>query len=274
MGASMKKFMLSSAAVLGIVGTASAAELPVRAPIVAPVPLFSWTGCYIGGHVGYGKGQTSQNVSFDDVGTGGEFHPATNFDNTGVVGGVQGGCNYQWGMFVTGLEGDWSSADLKKNFNFVDPTDNGNTATDSFTSHSNINSLASIRGRFGIAADRFLVYTTMGWAWAKFNYSFAFHDHNDGDSVGSFSTTADGVVLGAGVNYALTDWLILRAEYLHYAVGKDISLTSSRLLFPPGDPLRNLGPNFGDRAGITNVDVIRVGADWKFNWWGAPVGRY
>jgi outer membrane immunogenic protein len=259
----MKKFLLASIAIIGISGTASAADLYVKAPIIAPIPVFSWTGCYVGGHVGYGKGQTSQNVSFDDINTGGEFHPATNFNNTGVVGGVQGGCNYQWGMFVAGLEGDWSSADLKKSFSFADSSDVGFTRTDSFTSHSKIDSLASIRGRFGIAADRTLVYATMGWAWAKFKYSYAFNDWSDGSSVGSFSTTADGVVLGAGVNYALTNWLILRAEYLHYAVGKDIALVPSTVTLV-GTPGVFNGPQFGDRAGITNVDVIRVGADWKF----------
>jgi len=252
----MKKFLLTSIAVIGISGAASAADLLVKAPIVAPIPVFSWTGCYIGGNVGYGKGQTSQNVSFDDIQNGGEFHPATNFNNKGGAYGLQGGCNYQWGMFVAGLEGDYSWANLTAHSGFIAPENFDPTLIDSAAFNSKISSLASIRGRFGIAADRFLVYTTMGWAWAKFKYSYVFNDWSDGSSVSSFSTTADGVVLGAGVNYALTNWLILRAEYLHYAVAKDIALTPNLV--------QNLGPNFGDRAGITNVDVIRVGADWKF----------
>lgn len=254
----MKKFLLASIAILGISGAASAADLYVKAPpVVAPVPVFSWTGCYIGGHVGYGKGQTSQNVSMDDVNTGGEFHPATNFDNKGGVYGLQGGCNYQWGMFVAGLEGDHSWSSLNASYSFTDPISDAPNV-DSFTSSSKIDSLSSIRARFGIAMDRTLVYTTMGWGWANFKYSYAI---NDGGltNTASYSTSADGVVVGAGVNYALTNWLILRAEYLHYAVGKDIALTPSILTINP-----NTGPQFGDRAGISNVDVIRVGADWKF----------
>lgn len=51
----MKKLLTSaSILVLGSVA-ASAADLPMKAaPMVAPIPVFSWTGCYIGGHVGGG----------------------------------------------------------------------------------------------------------------------------------------------------------------------------------------------------------------------------
>jgi outer membrane immunogenic protein len=219
------------------------------------VPVFSWTGCYVGGHGGYGKGQTSQNVSFDDINRGGEYHPAYNFDNKGGVYGLQGGCNYQVGLFVAGIEGDYSWANLNESRSFVDPIEDAPNV-DSATFNSKIDALASIRGRFGIAADRALVYATMGWGWANFKYSYLLNDQGVVNAA-AFSTTADGVVLGAGVNYAWTNWLILRAEYLHYAVNKDIDLASSILV-------NTTGPQWGDRAGITNVDVVRVGLDWKF----------
>ena len=264
-GVAMKKLLLTSAAVLGIAGTASAADLPVRAPVVVPVPLFSWTGCYIGGHVGYGKGQTNDRVTFDDVNvaTPPEYHFANIFNNKGGVYGLQGGCNYQAGMFVAGLEGDYSWANLNASSSFIDPAEDAPNV-DAAAFNSKIRNLASIRGRFGIAADRALVYATLGWGWANFRYSYALYDSGLVNAA-SYSTTADGIVFGAGVNYALTDWLILRAEYLHYAVGKDFGLV----------PVPEVGPAIGDRAGIQNIDVVRVGADWKFNWWGAPaVGRY
>lgn len=266
LGASMKKFLLSTAAVLGIVGTASAAELPVRAPIVAPVPLFSWTGCYIGGHVGYGKGQTSHNFQFDDVTT--EFNTAeqfftNNFENAGAVGGVQGGCQYQVGRFVFGVEGDWSGASLNKSYSFFDPTD-----FDTASFRTKINSLASVRGRFGIAEDRALLYVTMGGAWANWKYNYFLNDTDIGSSAASYSFTDSGIVVGAGAQYALTDWFILRAEYLHYMFGTDHLLVPSIAGVGGGT-----GPGFNDHVTLKDVDVIRVGADWKFNFWGwgAPV---
>ena len=44
-------------AALAAIGSASAADLPVKArpPLVAP---FTWTGCYIGGFVGYQTGHS------------------------------------------------------------------------------------------------------------------------------------------------------------------------------------------------------------------------
>jgi outer membrane immunogenic protein len=56
---------------LGIVGAvcitsiASAADLPKKAPVQAPAPVYSWTGFYIGGHVGaYGRGATGGLIRF------------------------------------------------------------------------------------------------------------------------------------------------------------------------------------------------------------------
>lgn len=245
---------------LGIVGTASAADLGVRPAAPLPVPLFSWTGCYIGGHVGYGKGQSSQNFQFDDVSNNfntTEYYFTNNFDNKGGVYGLQGGCNYQVGRFVFGLEGDYSWANLNASYSFAD---NNDTATFS----SKVDSLASVRGRFGIAEDRALLYATMGWAWAKYKYSYALNDQDTGLAAASFSPNADGIVVGAGVNYALTDWLILRAEYLHYALNKDYALPASFLV----NPALDTGPGFNDHVTLKNIDVIRLGADWKFNWWG------
>src|SRR6195952_1013351 len=53
----MKKILLSSVALLGLTAGAFAADLPSRrlapAPFVA-VPVFTWTGFYVGVNAGYG----------------------------------------------------------------------------------------------------------------------------------------------------------------------------------------------------------------------------
>ena len=52
----MRAFLLASTAL--VTGSAAfAADLPARMPTKAPVAVaapFSWTGCYVGGHVGAG----------------------------------------------------------------------------------------------------------------------------------------------------------------------------------------------------------------------------
>ncbi|MFL4996574.1 MAG: porin family protein, partial [Microvirga sp.] len=104
----MKKILLASVALLGFAGAASAADLPVRAappaPIIAAVPVFTWTGFYVGVNAGYGWNAN------DSITVGGVRFDLD--DEGGFVGGAQAGYNYQIGSFVVGLEGDIQYADF------------------------------------------------------------------------------------------------------------------------------------------------------------------
>ena len=90
-------------------GAAMAADLsrPVyKAPPAGALPVtYDWTGFYVGGHIGYGWADKSWQ---DLVGFGTVSHKADGF-----LGGGQAGFNYQTGMFVLGVEGDVSWADIK-----------------------------------------------------------------------------------------------------------------------------------------------------------------
>src|SRR5229473_7960318 len=110
-GAQMKKTTLLAGVATGalaIAAPAHAADLrmPVKAPpIAAPVPYFSWTGCYIGAHVGWGWG----NKDFNNARSGsGSAEPSLNgtVKQSGGIFGGQLGCNYQFAnAFVLGIEG-------------------------------------------------------------------------------------------------------------------------------------------------------------------------
>src|SRR5882757_10866510 len=96
----MRSLVLGLAALAALVAApANAADMAVKAPAyVTPVPVFSWTGCYIGIHGGGGWQKSS-------FATEGE---ATS--GVGVLGGAQVGCNLQVRQFVIGLEGEfWGS---------------------------------------------------------------------------------------------------------------------------------------------------------------------
>ena len=101
----MKKILLSSVALLGLATGALAADLPSRrapAPIIAAVPVFTWTGFYVGVNAGYTWGPwdaSSSQIIFDPSAT----HDAK--VNGGLVG-LQAGYNWQAGGWVYGLEGD------------------------------------------------------------------------------------------------------------------------------------------------------------------------
>src|SRR4051812_16914038 len=108
----IRKFGWALATVVSVagLGSASAADMAVKArPVV--VPLYNWTGCYIGVSAG-GKGIGTRDVVYlpAAVGPAGAF-PGAVLDlgrgesETWIAGG-QVGCNYQSGRFVFGVEGD------------------------------------------------------------------------------------------------------------------------------------------------------------------------
>src|SRR4029450_783547 len=66
----MKKLLLSSVALFGLSAAATAADLPRReyvapAPIVA-VPVFTWTGFYVGVNAGYGFSDRNNDDNFSN----------------------------------------------------------------------------------------------------------------------------------------------------------------------------------------------------------------
>src|SRR5271165_6321656 len=91
------KLIVAAAALLGIGanGVASAADLPVKAPRAAPVPLYNWTGCYIGGNVGgAGSRMDTTRLQTDNPVTP-AFLPYGGENGSGFIGGGQVGCDFQ-----------------------------------------------------------------------------------------------------------------------------------------------------------------------------------
>ena len=180
----MKKILLSSVALLGLASGAMAADLPSRrapAPIIAAVPVFTWTGFYVGVNAGYGW-NTNDDFIFNDV----RYDLG---DDGGFVGGAQAGYNYQIGSFVVGLEGDIQYADFGGDDRF--DFDRDGIADDDF---NNSDWFGTVRARAGVAFDRALIYATGGFA---------------------FADDATGWTVGGGVEYAFTNNLSAKIEGLY-----------------------------------------------------------
>jgi outer membrane immunogenic protein len=92
----------------GLIGTGSAADLPAR-PVLkaAPVPVWSWTGFYIGIHAGFGGNKYEYPFDAPIVPTSGSL----SVTSSGGFGGGQIGYNWQTSNWVFGIEADiaWAS---------------------------------------------------------------------------------------------------------------------------------------------------------------------
>src|SRR5918994_2161355 len=102
----MKKLLLSSVAFLGMSVGALAADLPRRMapPVYAPVPVFSWTGFYVGVNAGYGWGNDGDS-NFLGFGGGNLTAPAV---GGGVVNVVPAFAN----SFPTGFADSGGGSDV------------------------------------------------------------------------------------------------------------------------------------------------------------------
>src|SRR5580704_2748266 len=123
----MRKLLLGTA-FLGVAaaGSAFAADIPApvyKAPVVAPVVAYSWSGCYVGGSAGYGWGSTNTTTTIDPAAAFGSAAPnaqgaydanmSPGLKPHGGIAGGQLGCNYHTGAFVVGGETDLSWFGLK-----------------------------------------------------------------------------------------------------------------------------------------------------------------
>ena len=203
------KIHLAIAALLLTSTTAFAADLaPQPAEPEAPVYVpYNWTGFYAGLHAGVVGGG---DIKATDLVTG----ASAKFNDTDFIGGAHAGYNYEFPQgFVIGLEGDIDYVNLSKTQNFSGATF---TESDKFKTDWQ----GSIRARAGYAFDRILPYVTGGVAFGDEKFTVSGFDTVTGAFGGSKSTTRTGWTVGGGVEYAMTDNILLRAEVRYSDFGK------------------------------------------------------
>src|SRR5262249_45184627 len=102
----MKRLFLGSVALVALgLGTppAFAAERPLPPPPPASAPPYAWSGSYVGATAGPAGGRSEHFRTRDGAAI------TESFDLSGFIGGGQLGCNWQWGAWVFGIEGDGSA---------------------------------------------------------------------------------------------------------------------------------------------------------------------
>jgi outer membrane immunogenic protein len=232
----MKKLLLASiAAAAFCTAPALAADMPTKGPVYKAVaPMFSWTGFYVGGNVGYGWGSKDW-----ESGGGAVISP----DPNGFLGGAQLGYNWQSGQSVFGIEADWDWGKLKGTAACQNPA---------FNCTSKINSIASLTGRLGYAWNTSLLYVRAGGAWADDKYVV----HTlAGVFNADASETRSGWTVGVGYEFAFAPNWSSRIEYNYYGLGE-----------------RNITFSQGSVERIKeSVQTVTVGLNYRFDWGKAPV---
>jgi outer membrane immunogenic protein len=271
----MLRNLLLSTAFVAVAGSAVAADLPYRtaapAPYVAAAPIFTWSGFYVGLNAG-GAWNNGGNGDFTSTGFGpGALGVSTfsgNNDDVGFTGGAQIGYNMQFGSFVAGVEAD---------INYLDRNGGGSGAfpaiaagapafTDFAVGGGNSgNWFGTVRGKLGFAFDRAMIYGTGGLAYGARSGSGSIIQRDfDGVATTTLTTLAGtggngnniGWTLGAGMEYAFTNSMSFKVEYLHVDMGSNSRTFATVAPAPVASTITVRNEN--------KFDVVRAGVNFRF----------
>lgn len=240
----ISKMLAAAAVVVALPFAAQAADaaLPYEDVPYEEAAVFSWEGFYAGLHAGYGSADRDWN------GTGMFDTPIDDrffqYDMTGALLGGQVGYNWQKDNWVFGVEADvaWSNMD-----DFL--SESPFLAT--YDVDSEVEWLATVRGRVGFAWDRILLYGTGGVAFAGVDTKVT----GDFSQTDKASATHTGWVLGVGAEAMVTQKISVKLEYLHADFGKE---DYNYNLYP--------GPTTNETNGRADLDLdmVRLGVNFHF----------
>ena len=291
----MKRFLLAGAALIALLGgSASAADLAVKARPLPPAPVWSWTGFYIGinggGSIGVNSSTQSATFTATGIATSGLLSNTNRFVPTGGVFGGQLGYNWQVANWVFGVEADWQWSSQKDSNTFCAPPGSvdlfvlgGSGFGSCLTNEQKIKNFGTARARAGVTTiGNTLWYVTGGAAWARVEDNHLFVGSANAvifpppfqpgpflPTAASFSTTRTGWTVGGGIESQLWGGWTAKFEYLYVDLGT-VSNTFALAL----------NPAFGFIGGVAPVttsthmtdNIVRVGLNYKFGYGGLGYG--
>jgi len=168
---------------------------------------------------------------------------------------------------VLGVETDLNWMNGTKTTSFVAPP-NG-IITNVASSTAGLRWLGTLRGRAGVAFDRALIYVTGGLAYgdAKASSNATNFDGANTDLfAGSVSGVRVGYTVGAGVEYAFTNNVSIKGEYLYYNLGSANYAVAPANAIAAGEGITTVATQKFDG------NILRVGINYKFG--GPIVAKY
>jgi len=262
---------MASAGAMALTGQAAwAADLPLSPP-PPPIPVFSWTGLYLGFQAGFAWANGNLNFTGFDSSAGSPVDSSVSYTHNGAIGGAHLGYNYQINQWVAGVEG---SVDLTSSLTTAAfPAAFGGSSVSAATA-SNIQ--GSVRVRLGYAFDRALLYATGGVAFndVKTNYLLLGNYSGNGGINGGgavsgsnyFSNAPVGWTVGGGVEYAINDHWSVRGEYRYTSFGtvSNAFIDGGALASTPG----LIGSSLNANRRL-NQNLVEAGFSYKFDF-GSP----
>ena len=254
------KFAVGLAAgILGVTGCAGAtlaADLPVKAQVLAPA-VYNWTGIYVGVHAGYGGGMK-------DWG-------GINFLAHGALAGGTVGVNQQIGNWVIGVEADalWSGIKGSRDEVIAIPFSVSNFTA---TIASKIDAVATIAARLGFAQDRWLVYVKAGGGWTRETHTQSQISTITGIT-GSQRVSIEGKenrfgpMVGFGAEYAFLGNWSAKVEYNYFDFTANGTVRQAGTLTSFAGTTTNVQTTVNIRE---QLHFAKVGLNYRFGPAGAP----
>jgi len=242
---------------LGALSVATAADLPAKAPAayVPPPPPVSWTQCYFGGNVGGGwshVGWSAERYRYYGEGDGYSYYNNGSGNASGIVGGLQVGCDYQVNNWVWGIQGMFDWANLSGGGDYI---------------HARSNWFATLTGRVGyLVQPATLLYFKGGAAWTQNQIS---SNGYYGGEYGSYcyyyncssTNTRTGWTVGGGVEYKINPSWSVFVEYNYMDFG-----SVTRTFSGSG------GYDYERVSASQNIQNVLVGLNWR--WGGGATGAW
>ena len=237
------KHILSAAVAVAALCSASAmaADLPQRpykaAPIMSPVPVYNWTGFYVGGNVGGAWGT----LNATDVNTGASASP----NNSGFAGGGQIGYDYQFGPWVIGIRNIFDGTSISGGATIADPVFSG-------TINSSLHWFDALTARGGfLVQPNVLFYVQGGAAWTSWDVNAI---NGAGTQVGEISGgNRTGWTVGGGVEWMFLPHWSTFLEYNYMGFGTRSATTTACV-----------GATCANISARSDLQNVLVGLNYKF----------
>ena len=214
---------------------------------------YNWSGFYLGAHIGYGWGRSNWNTT---TVSGGGLAPGVgdqlSQNPSGLLGGIQGGANQQFGRAVVGIEASISGTGLSDSA-AGELRVFGVPAGITTVGKTEVNWLGTVTGRVGYAFDNILLYAKGGIAAGSLDNDYLIV--GGVTPSGKATDTRFGWTAGGGAEIGLTNNWSVKAEYNYIDFGDSdtlFSLTGA----PPAVFIQNIKTDF---------HLVTFGVNYRFS---------